>query len=139
MLPFADMSESGDQAWFAEGIAEELLHALAGIEELRVMARTSSFAFKDTDKTIAEIAEILGVQAVMEGSVRRAGDKVRILVTLTDDLADKLDAVEIVNRVAGPVDGRGGGRADFAQAGGKKPENLPAALDQASRVVESLL
>jgi TolB-like protein len=84
VLPFADMSEEGDQVWFAEGIAEELLHALAGIKGLRVMARTSSFAFKDADKTIAEIAEILGVQAVLEGSVRRFGGRVRITAQLVD-------------------------------------------------------
>ena len=70
VLPFADMSETGDQAWFAEGIAEELLHALAGVEGLQVMARTSSFAFKGTDKTVAQIAEILVVQAVLEGTPR---------------------------------------------------------------------
>jgi len=84
VLPFADMSEAGDQAWFAEGIAEELLHALAGVEGLQVMARTSSFAFKGTDKTIAQIAEILGVQAVLEGSVRRSGERVRITAQLVD-------------------------------------------------------
>jgi adenylate cyclase len=84
VLPFADMSEAGDQAWFAEGIAEELLQALAGIEGLQVMARTSSFAFKDTDKTIAQIADILGVQAVLEGSVRRFGERVRITAQLVD-------------------------------------------------------
>ena len=78
------MSEAGDQAWFAEGIAEELLHALAGVEELQVMARTSSFAFKGTDKTIAEIADILDVQAVLEGSVRRSDDRVRITAQLVD-------------------------------------------------------
>ena len=84
VLPFADMSEAGDQDWFAEGIAEELLHALSRVDELRVMARTSSFAFKDTEKTIAEIADILGVQAVLEGSVRRSGDRVRITAQLVD-------------------------------------------------------
>jgi len=84
VLPFTDMSEAGDQTWFAEGIAEELLHALAGVEDLQVMARTSSFAFKGTDKTIAQIAEILGVQAVLEGSVRRFGERVRITAQLVD-------------------------------------------------------
>jgi serine/threonine-protein kinase len=84
VLPFADMSEAGDQAWFAEGIAEELLIALSQVDELAVMARTSSFAFKETDKTIAEIADILGVQAVLEGSVRRSGDRVRITAQLVD-------------------------------------------------------
>jgi adenylate cyclase len=84
VLPFADMSEAGDQSWFAEGIAEELLLALSQVDELNVMARTSSFAFKDTDKTIAAIADILGVQAVLEGSVRRSGDRVRITAQLVD-------------------------------------------------------
>jgi TolB-like protein/Tfp pilus assembly protein PilF len=84
VLPFADMSEAADQAWFAEGIAEELLIALSQVEQLSVMARTSSFAFKDTDKTITEIAGILGVQAVLEGSVRRSGDRVRITAQLVD-------------------------------------------------------
>jgi TolB-like protein len=84
VLPFADMSESGDQNWFAEGVAEELLHALASVQGLKVAARTSSFAFKNTDKSIAEIAEILGVQAVLEGSVRRFGDRVRVTAQLID-------------------------------------------------------
>jgi TolB-like protein/Flp pilus assembly protein TadD len=84
VLPFADMSEARNQDWFAEGIAEELLIALSQVEQLSVMARTSSFAFKDTDKTIAEIADILGVQAVLEGSVRRSGDRVRITAQLVD-------------------------------------------------------
>jgi TolB-like protein/Tfp pilus assembly protein PilF len=84
VLPFADMSEAGDQVWFAEGIAEELLHALAAVDGLQVMARTSSFAFKNTDKTIAQIADILGVQAVLEGSVRRFGERVRITAQLVD-------------------------------------------------------
>jgi TolB-like protein/Flp pilus assembly protein TadD len=84
VLPFADMSETRDQAWFAEGIAEELLIALSQVKQLSVMARTSSFAFKGTDKTVAEIADILGVQAVLEGSVRRSRDRVRITAQLVD-------------------------------------------------------
>jgi len=84
VLPFADMSETGDQAWFAEGIAEELLIALSQVKPLSVMARTSSFAFKGTGKTVAEIADILGVQAVLEGSVRRSEDRVRVTAQLVD-------------------------------------------------------
>jgi TolB-like protein len=84
VLPFADMSENKDQGWFAEGIAEELLIALSQVKPLSVMARTSSFAFKDTDKTVADIADILGVQAVLEGSVRRSGDRVRVTAQLVD-------------------------------------------------------
>jgi TolB-like protein len=84
VLPFADMSEAGDQAWFAEGIAEELLHALARVPGLKVTARTSSFAFKNTDKTIGEIAQTLAVQAVLEGSVRRSADRIRITAQLID-------------------------------------------------------
>ena len=84
VLPFADMSEAGDQAWFAEGIAEELLIALSQVDDLNIVARTSSFAFKDTDKTIADIAEVLGVQAVLEGSVRRIWEQVRVTAQLID-------------------------------------------------------
>jgi TolB-like protein len=84
VLPFADMSENKDQDWFAEGIAEELLIALSQVQPLSVKARTSSFAFKGTDKTVAEIADILGVQAVLEGSVRRFKDRVRVTAQLVD-------------------------------------------------------
>jgi len=84
VLPFADMSENKDQDWFAEGIAEELLIALSQVKPLSVMARTSSFAFKGTDKTVAEIADILGVQAVLEGSVRRSDERVRVTAQLVD-------------------------------------------------------
>lgn len=84
VLAFDDMSEQRDQAWFAEGMAEELLNALSRIGSLRVMARTSSFAFKDSNKTVAEIATALAVDTVLQGSVRRAGDRVRISAQLVD-------------------------------------------------------
>lgn len=84
VLPFDDMSEQRDQGWFAEGMAEELLNALAQIKSLRVMARTSSFAFKGGGRTVAEIAQALDVDSVLEGSVRRAGGKVRITAQLID-------------------------------------------------------
>jgi adenylate cyclase len=84
VLPFDDMSEGRDQAWFAEGMAEELLNALTQIKALRVMARTSSFAFRGSGKTVAEIADALNVEAVLEGSVRRAGNTVRIVAQLID-------------------------------------------------------
>jgi len=84
VLPFADMSQNRDHAWFAEGIAEELLIALSQVKPLSVKARTSSFAFKGTDKTVAEIADILGVQAVLEGSVRQTQDRVRVTAQLVD-------------------------------------------------------
>jgi TolB-like protein/Flp pilus assembly protein TadD len=84
VLPFVDLSQARDQSWFAEGIAEELLHALASVDGLHVVARTSSFAFKGTGKTVSEIAEVLGVQAVLEGSVRRSQDRVKISAQLID-------------------------------------------------------
>ena len=84
VLPFDDMSEGRDQAWFGEGMAEELLNALTQIRTLRVMARTSSFAFRGSGKTVAEIAQVLDVETVLEGSVRRAGNTVRIIAQLID-------------------------------------------------------
>lgn len=79
VLPFDDMSAARDQGFFADGIAEEILHLLAQIPELRVIARTSSFAFRGKTPDIATIADRLEVEHVLEGSVRREGD--RILIT----------------------------------------------------------
>ena len=72
VLPFADLSPEGDQEYFGDGIAEELLNVLASIEKLAVASRTSAFAFKGENRNIGEIADILSVTYVLEGSVRKA-------------------------------------------------------------------
>ena len=82
VLPFADMSPDGDQEYFSDGISEELLNLLAHTPALQVAARTSSFAFKDKDLGIREIGQRLGVEHVLEGSVRKSGDQVRITAQL---------------------------------------------------------
>jgi len=84
VLPFADMSPAGDQEYFADGMTEELLNALAKIRELRVGGRTSSFAYKGQDKDLREIGDELGVQYVVEGSVRKQDDRLRITAQLVD-------------------------------------------------------
>jgi len=84
VLPFADMSANGDQAYFADGISEELLNVLAQVDGLKVAARTSSFKFRGVEHDIAEIGRALNVNTVLEGSVRKAGDKVRITAQLID-------------------------------------------------------
>ena len=82
VLPFVDMSEQKDQEYFSDGISEELLNLLAKIPELQVTARTSSFSFKGKDVAIPEIAKTLRVAHVLEGSVRKSGEQVRITAQL---------------------------------------------------------
>ncbi|HLF31505.1 MAG TPA: hypothetical protein VI566_10825, partial [Xanthomonadales bacterium] len=82
VLPFADMSPEGDQEYLSDGIAEELLNLLVQIPDLQVAARTSSFSFKGKDMKIAEVARELHVAHILEGSVRKAGDRVRITAQL---------------------------------------------------------
>ena len=82
VLPFADMSEAKDQGYFSDGISEELLNLLSKIPQLKVAARTSSFSFRSKQVEIPEIARQLNVANVLEGSVRRNGDLVRITVQL---------------------------------------------------------
>ena len=84
VLPFADMSPGQDQAYFCEGLAEELINALSRIEGLRVASRTSSFASKDASMDIRELGERLHVHSVLEGSVRKAGSRLRVSVQLVD-------------------------------------------------------
>jgi len=82
VLPFVNMSADKDQEYFSDGISEELLNQLAKIRELRVIARTSSFAFKGKQIGVAEIAKALSVAHVLEGSIRKAGNKIRITAQL---------------------------------------------------------
>jgi len=84
VLPFNDLSAAKDHAYFGEGIAEELLGALAKVDGLRVAARRSSFWFKDKEAELTEIATKLNVDHVLEGSVRRDGNRVRITAELID-------------------------------------------------------
>lgn len=84
VLPFVDMSPDKDQGYICEGVAEEILNALTRIEKLHVAARTSSFQFKGGAVDIREIGERLGVQAVLEGSVRKAENRLRITAQLVN-------------------------------------------------------
>jgi len=90
VLPFADLSQAGDQGYFSDGMAEEILNVLAKVKGLQVASRTSSFAFKDQeDLGIPAIARQLGVRHVLEGSVRRAGGTIRITAQLIDADVDR--------------------------------------------------
>ncbi len=82
VLPFVAMSSGPDDEFFADGMTEEILNSLAQLPELLVTARTSAFSFKGQDIPIQQIAEALGVQHVVEGSVRRSGDRLRVTAQL---------------------------------------------------------
>ncbi len=82
MLPFADMSPQKDQDYFCEGIAEEIINALTKIQALRVASRSSAFAFKGKNQDMRQVGEQLNVSTVLEGSVRKAGERIRITAQL---------------------------------------------------------
>ena len=89
VLPFADMSPEGNQEYFADGLSEELLNVLVRVDGLQVASRTSSFALKDEIISIGEVAERLNVHYVLEGSVRKMDNRVRITAQLIDAATDK--------------------------------------------------
>lgn len=89
VLAFKNMSLDPDNAYFAEGISEEILNVLAGINGLKVASRTSAFSFAETNTPIPEIAAQLNVNHVLEGSVRKQGMRVRITAQLIDASNDK--------------------------------------------------
>jgi TolB-like protein/Tfp pilus assembly protein PilF len=84
VLPFMNMSADQSSTYFSDGLADTMLHMLAQIPEIRVAARTSSFQFRDQNMDITKIGEQLNVATVLEGSVQRAGDKIRITAQLID-------------------------------------------------------
>ena len=111
VLPFADFSRESDHAWFADGLTDEILNALARTRSLRVASRTSSFAYRDTELDATTIARELDVAHILEGSVRRAGDRIRVtaqLIRASDDAhlwsdtfdASSDDSIEIQERIA---------------------------------------
>jgi TolB-like protein/Tfp pilus assembly protein PilF/class 3 adenylate cyclase len=84
VLPFVDLSQAKDQEYFCDGISEEILSALAKVEGLRVAARTSSFSFKGKNVEVGEVARQLRVENILEGSLRRDGNRIRITAQLID-------------------------------------------------------
>lgn len=98
VLPFVNMSNDPDQEFFSDGLSEEILNALVKINDLRVISRTSAFAFKGKDVSIPDIAAQLNVSHVLEGSVRKAGNDVRITAQLIEVATDSHLWSEAYNR-----------------------------------------
>jgi serine/threonine protein kinase/tetratricopeptide (TPR) repeat protein len=98
VLPFDDLSPQKDQGYLCDGFAESIINALTKVEDLRVPARTSSFSFKGKEQDIQEIGEKLNVKTVLEGSVQKAGNRVRITVQLINVADESLVWSEQYNR-----------------------------------------
>lgn len=103
VLPFLNMSSDKEQEYFSDGISEELLNVLANARGIQVASRTSAFAFKGKDRNISDIARILKVDHVLEGSVRRSGDTIRITAQLIDAETDKHIWSDTYDRVLNDV------------------------------------
>ena len=89
VLPFENMSTDPENEYFSDGITDDIIAQLSKISALKVISRTSTMQYKKTTKKIATIADELGVGAILEGSVRRAGQRVRIVVHLVDPRTEK--------------------------------------------------
>ena len=89
VLPFVNMSSDKEQEYFSDGISEEILNVLAKLPKLHVTSRSSSFFYKGKDIKISQVAEELGVNNILEGSVRRSGNKIRITAQLIEAKTDK--------------------------------------------------
>src|SRR5699024_473151 len=122
----------------AGGAGGDLAEKAVEVAGCKVLAaRLDGADAKALRTAVDRLKNKLGTAAVVLGAV--AGEKVRLAAGVTRDLAERLPAGELVNAIAGEVGGRGGGRPDFAQAGGNRPDKLDAALDGAARWVESRL
>ncbi len=116
ILPFANLDTNPDTGYFSDGVSEEILHRLAATHAVHVLGRSSSFAFRDSDLALSEISRLLAVEYLLEGSVRRDGDVVRVTARLTDrsgmqvwseTFDRKLDAIfAIQSEIAGAVAAR---------------------------------
>jgi adenylate cyclase len=98
VLAFTDLSAEGNQGYFSDGIAEEILNVLAHVKGLKVASRTSSFQFRKSDLGAPAIAQKLGVRHILEGSVRKAGDAVRVSAQLIDSSTDQQEWSETFDR-----------------------------------------
>jgi TolB-like protein len=103
VLPFVDLSEKHDQAYFSDGLADQILNELARIPALKVIGRTSSFRFKDKAEDLREVGRALGAIYVLEGSVRRAGDQIRVTAQLIDTRDSSHLWSEVYDRNSGNV------------------------------------
>jgi TolB-like protein/tetratricopeptide (TPR) repeat protein len=103
VLAFDDMSPGGDQEYLSDGIAEELLNLLAKVQDLRVISRSSAFSFKGTNATIPEVARLLNVAHILEGSVRKSGNRLRITAQLIHARSDTHLWSETYDRVLDDV------------------------------------
>jgi len=140
VLPFADLSADGDQEFFADGITEEILNTLVRVPQLKVAARTSSFQFKGDNRNIIDIGAQLGVATVLEGSVRKSGERVRITAQLIN-VADGFhlwsqsydesiaDLFELQNRIARQIAGAMSIQLDSLVIQGAGGATNPAAFD----------
>jgi len=139
VLPFVNLSDDKSQEYFADGLSEELLNLLAQTRGLKVTARTSSFAFKGQNKSVSEIAEVLNVKTVLEGSVRRSGDRLRVnaqLVNAADGYQlwsqsysrEMADVFELQDDIAGEIIAalRGQLNAGNVPSRGRPTDNMEA-------------
>jgi TolB-like protein len=138
VLPFNDMSPAHDQEYFSDGMAEELLNALAKVKDLQVAGRTSSFSFKGKNQDLRTIGKALGVANILEGSVRKQGDRVRItaqLVRTDNDFhlwsetydGDLSDVFELQERIARAITDQ----LKVVLAAGQKDRLVPVATSNA--------
>ena len=103
VLPFTDMSERHDQEYFGDGMAEEILDELARIPQLKVISRTSAFQYKGRNADVRSIGQALGARYIVEGTVRRAGDQIRVSAKLVDAADGSERRVERFERKFGDV------------------------------------